>query len=63
MEDGMAKKPKLRVVEIPDQSYQPSVKELNAVIRLPGTFEDAAKALVSPVKVRRIPMAKRRNRK
>ena len=59
----MTKKRKLRVVEIPDQSYQPSVKELNADIRVPGTFEDAVKALVSPVKVRRIPMAKRRNRK
>ena len=63
MEDGVAKKSKLRVVEIPDQSYQPSVKELNAVIRLPGTFDDAVKALVRPVRVRRIPITEWRNRK
>ena len=59
----MPKKPKPPVVEIPDQSYQPSVKDLNEDIRLPGTFEDAVKALVRPVKVQRIPMGKSPKRK
>lgn len=52
-----------RVVEIPDQSYQPSKAELEEPIRVPGTFYDAVKALVQPVKVRRIPVAKRRGAK
>ena len=59
----MPKKRERPVVEIPEQSYQPSVKELNEDIRLSGTFEDAVKALVRPVKVRRIPMGKSPKRK
>ncbi len=54
----MPKKPARPVVEIPEQSYQPSVKELNEDIGLSGTFEDAVKALVRPVKVRRVPRGK-----
>jgi len=34
------------------------VKELNEDIGLSGTFEDAVKALVRPVKVRRVPRGK-----
>lgn len=52
-----------RVVEIPDQSYQPSKAELEEPIRVSGTFHDAVKALVQPVKVRRIAVAKRRGPK
>jgi len=50
----MQKKSESPIVELPEQSYQPSVAELCEPIRLPGTFEDAIKALVSPVKVRRV---------
>ena len=59
----MTKKPKPPVVDLPDESYQPSVAELREPIRLPGTFEDAIKALVSPVNVRRIPIRKWRSQK
>ena len=50
-------------VEIPEQSYQPSKKELEQDIRLTGTFEDAVKALVRPVNMRRVPVTKSRKRK
>lgn len=50
--------PKPRVVELPEQSYQPSVAELREPIQLAGTFEDAIGALVSPVQVRRVPVSK-----
>ena len=56
----MPKKRERPVVEIPEQSYQPSKKELEADIGLSGTFEDAVKALVQPVKVRRVPVTKSR---
>ncbi len=59
----MTRKPEPPIVDLPEQSYQPSVAELRETIRLPGTFEDAIKALVSPVKVRRIPIRKWRSRK
>ena len=59
----MTKKPEPPVVDLPDERYQPSVAELREPIRLPGTFEDAIKALVSPVKVRRIPIRKWRSQK
>ena len=59
----MPKKRERPVVEIPEQSYQPSVKELNEDIRLSGTFEDAVKALVRPVQVRRVPVSKSPKRK
>ena len=59
----MSKKPEPPVVDLPEETCQPSVAELRKPIRLPGTFEDAIKALVSPVKVRRIPIRKWRSRK
>ena len=40
------------IVRVPHPSYQPSAKELREDLRLKGTFEDAVKALVSPVRVR-----------
>lgn len=51
-------KPEPRTIEIPDRSYQPSRKELREDLRLKGTFEDAMKALVQPVKVRKVMPAK-----
>ena len=58
------KKPERPVVEIPEQSYQPSKAELEEPIMVPaGTFEEAVKALVRPVNVQRIPMGKSRKRK
>ncbi len=35
-------------------SYQPTAKELREDLRLKGTFEDAIKALVRPVRVRQV---------
>ena len=40
-------------IEVPHPSYQPTAKELREDLRLKGTFEDAVKALVRPVKIRR----------
>ena len=48
------KTPEPREVEVPDSSYQPSRRELREDVRLEGTFEDAVKALVKPVKIRRV---------
>ena len=41
-------------VEVPHPSYQPNAKELNADLRLKVTFQDAIKALLRPVKIRRV---------
>ena len=41
-------------VEVPHPSYQPNARELNEDLRLKGTFEDAIKALIRPVKIRRV---------
>ncbi len=41
-------------VEVPHPSYQPNARELNEDLRLNGTFEDAIKALIRPVKIRRV---------
>lgn len=50
------RKPLHPVVEIPEQSYPPSKAELEEPIVVPaGTFEDAVKAVVRPVKVQRNP--------
>ena len=46
------KKP--RPVEVPHPSYQPTAKELSEDLRLNGTFQDAVKALLRPVKVRKV---------
>ena len=40
-------------VEVPHPSYQPNVRELNEDLRLKGTFRDAIKALLRPVRIRR----------
>ena len=53
------KKPEPPVVEIPEQSYQPSKAELEEPITVPAaTFEEAVKALVRPVNVRRVPVSR-----
>ncbi len=44
--------PEHREVKIIHPSYQPSAAELREDLRLEGTFEDAIKGLVKPVKVR-----------
>ena len=46
----MSKKPK--EVEVPDPSYQPTAVELREDLRVNATFEEAAKSVVQPVKVR-----------
>ena len=46
--------PKVREVEVVDPAYQPTAKELQDDLRLKGTFEDAVKALVRPVRVRQV---------
>ena len=38
----------------PHTDYQPTAKELREDLRLKGTFEDAVKALVRPVTVRKV---------
>lgn len=47
-----------RTIEVSDRTYQPSRKELREDLRLKGTFEEAMKALVQPVKVRKVMPAK-----
>ena len=42
------------IVRVPHPTYQPSAKELREDLRLKGRFEDAVKALVSPVRVRQV---------
>ena len=42
------------VIELPQQSYQPSKAELEADICLEGTFEQAIKAVLRPVQIRRV---------
>ena len=51
--------PKLREIDMPHHSYQPSAAELRADLRLSGTFEDAIKALVREVHVRKVMPNKR----
>ena len=48
------KKPELPIVEVPHTDYQPTARELREDLRLKGTFEDAVKALVRPVRVRQV---------
>ena len=48
------KESRRRTIEVPHPSYQPNVLELKADLRLKGTFKDAVKALVRPVRVRRV---------
>ena len=42
------------IARVPHPSYQPSAQELRDDLRLKGQFEDAVKALVSPVRVRQV---------
>ncbi len=48
------KNPRFREVKVPHPSYQPNARELKEDLRLKGTFEDAVKALLLPVKVRKV---------
>ena len=43
-----------RTVDVPDPSYQPTTAELQEDLRLKGTFEQAVKALVRPVEIRKV---------
>ena len=57
-QDGTMKQAKPRIVEVADRSYQPSCAELREDLRLKGPFEKAMKALVRPVKARKVMPAK-----
>ena len=48
------------IVRVPHPSYQPSAKELREDLRLEGTYEDAVKALVRPVRMHQVPPPKPR---
>ena len=52
-------KSKPREVVIPHHAYQPSHAELRSDLRIEGTFEEAIKALVRPVRVRKVMPRKR----
>lgn len=45
---------KHQTIDVPSSSYQPSKEELQKDLRMPGTFKDAIKAIVKPVKVRSV---------
>ena len=47
-------KPAPKEVVVPHRDYQPNAKELQEDLRLKGTFEEAIKALVRPVKIRQV---------
>ena len=55
------KQPTPRTVEVPDPAYQLSRAELREDLRIKGTFEDAIKALVRPVRVRKVMPRKRKS--
>ena len=42
------------IVELPPQPYQPSKAELEADLRLKGTFKQAIQAVLRPVRTRRL---------
>ena len=42
------------IVELPPQSCQPSKAELEADVRLKGTFKQAIQAVLRPVRIRRL---------
>ena len=48
------KKLEVRTVDVVDPSYQPSRAELREDLRVNATFKELAKAVVKPVKVRRV---------
>ena len=41
-------------IDLVHQSYQPSKAELEADVRLKGTFKQAIQALLRPVRIRRV---------
>ena len=47
-------KPPANTIEVVHQSYQPSKAELEADLRIKGTFQQAIQALVRPVRLRRV---------
>lgn len=47
-------KPKSPTVQVVHQSYQPSKAELDADLRIKGTFKQAIQALIRPVLIRRV---------
>ena len=49
------------IVHVPHLEYQPTAKELREDLRLKGTFKDAVKALVRPVRVRQVMPTKLRS--
>ena len=55
-----SKRPATREVETIRPDYQPSRAELEADPRIDATFEEAAQAPVSPVRINYIPHPKRR---
>ena len=48
------------VVDVPHADYQPTAQELREDLRIEGTFEEAIKALVRPVRVRQVKPTKSR---
>ncbi len=58
----MNKNSKPRTVDIVHPSYQPNAKELAEDLRLEGTFEEAIKALVRPVRARYVKSPERKRR-
>ena len=47
-------KPTPPEVQIVNQSYQPSKAELDADLRIKGTFKEAIQAVLRPVRIRRV---------
>ena len=47
-------KPQPRTVDVVDPSYQPTRAELREDLRINATFEELAKAVVKPVKLRHV---------
>ena len=48
------KQQQTRTVDVVDPSYQPSRSELREDLRVDATFEELAKAVVQPVKLRHV---------
>ena len=48
------KEPKPKTVELVKSNYQPSKAELEADLRIKGTFKQAIQALTRPVRIRRV---------
>ena len=55
------KKPK--IVELPEQTYQPTKAELEEEFTVDGTFEEGLKALTEPVEIRRLSAEEWKRRK